>query len=57
MGPLLVFTILLSPFGLLEFLALRTAKARRSTRDGPEQSVVAGTRGSVPGASAGRAVV
>ncbi|WP_128377596.1 ABA4-like family protein [Streptomyces cavernae] len=56
MGPLLVFTILLSPFGLLLFLALRTATSRRSTRDGTGQSVVAGTRGSVPGASAGRAV-
>ncbi|MBZ9638282.1 ABA4-like family protein [Streptomyces sp. PSKA30] len=33
MGPLLVFTILLSPFGLLVFLGLRTARSRRSTRD------------------------
>jgi hypothetical protein len=29
MGPLLVLTILLSPFGLLLFLALREARARR----------------------------
>ncbi|MER0477776.1 ABA4-like family protein [Streptomyces sp. Edi2] len=35
MGPLLAFTILLSPFGLLVFLGLRTARTRRSTRDGP----------------------
>ncbi|GHK05688.1 ABA4-like family protein [Streptomyces sp. NPDC003753] len=33
MGPLLVFTILLSPFGLLVFLGLRTARTRRSLRD------------------------
>lgn len=33
MGPLLVFTILLSPFGLLAFLGLRTAWIRRATRD------------------------
>ncbi|WP_030899733.1 ABA4-like family protein [Streptomyces sp. NRRL S-474] len=30
MGPLLVLTILLSPFGLLVFLAVRAAKSRRS---------------------------
>lgn len=32
MGPLLAFTILLSPFGLLMFLGLRTASSRRSIR-------------------------
>ncbi|MFG3013591.1 ABA4-like family protein [Streptomyces cinerochromogenes] len=32
MGPLLVSTILLSPFGLLMFLGLRAARSRRSTR-------------------------
>ncbi|MGP4088732.1 ABA4-like family protein [Streptomyces sp. KR55] len=33
MGPLLVFTILLSPFGLLVFLGLRAARSRRASRD------------------------
>jgi hypothetical protein len=33
MGPLLVLTILLSPFGLLLFLALREARARRRAVD------------------------
>ncbi|CAM5319490.1 ABA4-like family protein [Streptomyces griseomycini] len=33
MGPLLVLTILLSPFGLLVFLWLRTARSWRATRD------------------------
>jgi hypothetical protein len=32
-GPLLVFTILLSPFGLLLFLGLRTVRSRRSAPD------------------------
>ncbi|MER6140353.1 ABA4-like family protein [Streptomyces sparsogenes] len=32
MGPLLVFTILLSPFGLLVFLALRAWSSRRLAR-------------------------
>ncbi|MEV6563895.1 ABA4-like family protein [Streptomyces kronopolitis] len=32
MGPLLAFTILLSPFGLLAFLGLRAAGMRRATR-------------------------
>ncbi|WP_435877085.1 abscisic acid-deficient protein Aba4 family protein [Streptomyces acidicola] len=34
MGPLLVFTILLSPFGLLVFLGLRAARSRRETTAG-----------------------
>ncbi|TQK43457.1 uncharacterized protein DUF4281 [Streptomyces sp. SLBN-118] len=34
MGPLLVLTILLSPIGLLIFLALRAAKARSATGAG-----------------------
>jgi hypothetical protein len=34
MGPLLALTVLLSPFGLLVFLGLRTARSRRSTRAG-----------------------
>ncbi|MPY52677.1 ABA4-like family protein [Streptomyces acidicola] len=34
MGPLLVFTILLSPFGLLVFLGLRAARSRRATTAG-----------------------
>lgn len=34
MGPLLAFTILLSPFGLLVFLGLRASRSRRSPRDG-----------------------
>ncbi|MFI2373084.1 ABA4-like family protein [Streptomyces sp. NPDC018833] len=33
MGPLLIFTILLSPFGLLVFLGLRAARSRRSIHD------------------------
>ncbi|MDR3082216.1 MAG: DUF4281 domain-containing protein [Streptomyces sp.] len=34
MGPLLVLTILLSPFGLLAFLGLRAARSRPTPRDG-----------------------
>ncbi|MEU8033621.1 ABA4-like family protein [Streptomyces sp. NPDC049099] len=33
MGPLLVLTILLSPFGLLVFLGVRAVRSRRSARD------------------------
>ncbi|WP_436844880.1 abscisic acid-deficient protein Aba4 family protein [Streptomyces roseoverticillatus] len=51
MGPLLAFTILLSPFGPLVFLALRTAKRRRPDRKGltvavPGQATWAERRGS-----------
>ncbi len=34
MGPLLVLTVLLSPAGLLVFLALRAVRSRRSGHDG-----------------------
>lgn len=47
MGPLLVLTILLSPFGLLLFLALRAVRAR-GTRPG------SGLPGRAGGAVAGR---
>lgn len=41
-GPLLVLTILLSPFGLLLFLVLRAARSRR-TRPGSERPGRAGS--------------
>ncbi|CAM5363030.1 ABA4-like family protein [Streptomyces aurantiogriseus] len=43
MGPLLVLTILLSPFGLLVFLGLRAARSRRTTRDDLAAAVAGGT--------------
>lgn len=45
MGPLLVLTILLSPFGLLLFLVLRTARERHARSDGRGAGVGAGERG------------
>ncbi|MFE6162976.1 ABA4-like family protein [Streptomyces sp. NPDC056486] len=43
-GPLLVLTILLSPFGLLLFLLLRAVPAmRRSNRDQPRSPAVSGS--------------
>ncbi|MEU5532671.1 ABA4-like family protein [Streptomyces sp. NPDC020362] len=33
MGPLLILTVLLSPFGLLTFLVLRAARDRRTSRN------------------------
>ncbi|MEU0806990.1 ABA4-like family protein [Streptomyces sp. NPDC005970] len=44
MGPLLAFTILLSPFGLLVFLGLRAWGSRRATRDGFAVAVSGGPR-------------
>ncbi|MGW3497969.1 ABA4-like family protein [Streptomyces sp. NPDC001020] len=43
MGPLLILTILLSPFGLLAFLGLRTARSRRTPRDGLANPVAEAT--------------
>ncbi|MET7802479.1 ABA4-like family protein [Streptomyces decoyicus] len=42
MGPLLAFTMLLSPFGLLVFLGLRSARVRHLARD---DLTVAASRG------------
>ncbi|MFF3847202.1 ABA4-like family protein [Streptomyces sp. NPDC002328] len=45
MGPLLLFTILLSPLGLLVFLPLRAARSRRLTSraDAPAAAMADGT--------------
>ncbi|MFG2649440.1 ABA4-like family protein [Streptomyces sp. NPDC048436] len=43
MGPLLVLTILLSPFGLLLFLLLRKVRAGRPDRDQPRLSAASGS--------------
>ncbi|TXS51319.1 ABA4-like family protein [Streptomyces sp. t39] len=53
-GPLLVLTILLSPFGLLLFLALRAVLLRRGARPAaaPGAGAAAGTAGGVEGARA-----
>ncbi|OIJ92706.1 ABA4-like family protein [Streptomyces colonosanans] len=42
MGPLLVLTILLSPFGLLAFLGLRAARNRRTARASLAQAAAGG---------------
>ncbi|MGN9755852.1 ABA4-like family protein [Streptomyces sp. SD31] len=42
MGPLLVLTILLSPFGLLVFLGLRAARSRHATREDLAATVAGG---------------
>ncbi|WP_202122791.1 hypothetical protein [Streptomyces sp. BA2] len=48
MGPLLVLTILLSPFGLLLFLLLRAMRASRASRADRDQPRSASPVGSMP---------
>lgn len=49
MGPLLVLTVLLSPFGLLIFLALRAARIRAGRRSRADEPLPAATASDVPG--------
>ncbi|MEU5345291.1 ABA4-like family protein [Streptomyces sp. NPDC020766] len=53
MGPLLAFTILLSPFGLLLFLLLRAVRGRARERAGAKERVAEPGPGAQPSGSAG----